>query len=297
MLSALVGLGAAVINSGMVSLSSPHLRLHNLQIAAATAYVDVDPPVTMPSLVAWERSGRRSTSRRIVKRAELLGRIMVSQPVLDRIAPRCGCPAQTAFGARPDNRERPFHVLRAVQRAARQRHRGVAGALPTGGRGETHGSRSSTSMRRRHRLRRRSAWRTTRPLALADYLKSLASQQGSTQPIVHLQPLGPARGGVVNARATPEIALLTFLTFFGLSFAALVSGGSAPSPAAGTDSPIRATESLAFAEPEPRRSLSGAAWRARTDRAIAGHTRRGCFPGCSHSSSRSCGSPRSTTSR
>ena len=50
MLSALVGLVAAAINTGMVSLSSPHLRLHNLQIAAATAYVDVDPPVGVPSL-------------------------------------------------------------------------------------------------------------------------------------------------------------------------------------------------------------------------------------------------------
>src|SRR5690349_18383411 len=87
--SALVALVAAVINSGIVGISSPHLKLHNLQEAAATSYVQVDAPATQPSLTQG-LNNPPFDAQTYIKRAELLGRMTVSPPVLDRIAARCG---------------------------------------------------------------------------------------------------------------------------------------------------------------------------------------------------------------
>ena len=260
MLSALVGLVAAAINTGMVSLSSPHLRLHNLQIAAATAYVDVDPPVGVPSL-SHGSGASPFDIQTFAKRAELLGRIIVTPPVLDRIASRCGLPAGQLSGVGritanvPFTFSEPYSEERAsdIEASLAPYHIEVE-ARPTLPIIDVYAQASS--------LEAAQCLANSAPLALAGYLKSIASQQGSTQPLVHLQTLGPARGGIVNGRATAEIALLTFLTFFGLAFAALVTVGRIRRQRQQRMFD-RATESLAFAEPEPAPFTDAeSAWRA-----------------------------------
>ena len=60
-------------------------------------------------------------------------------------------------------------------------------------------------------------------LGLSDYLRSVAQQQGfPIQELPQLRPLGSPRGGVTNSRAKIEIAGLTFITAFALSFVALL---------------------------------------------------------------------------
>ena len=223
LVSALVGLVATVINSGIVSLSSPHLRLHNLQISAATNYIDVEPPATMPPL-AYGLGEYPFDLATYIKRSELLGRIIVTPPVLERIAERCDVRAGQLSGlARttanvPLTLTEPYSEQRAsdIEASVAPYHLEVQ-ARATAPIIDVYAQAPSLALAQ--------CLGNSAPLALADFLKSLARQQGSSDPLVRLQPLGPARGGVVNASATPEIALLTFLTFFGLTFAALASVG------------------------------------------------------------------------
>jgi hypothetical protein len=59
------------------------------------------------------------------------------------------------------------------------------------------------------------------PVVLGAYLRGLARDEGSTDPVMRLD--GSARGAVVDGGATVTIAVLTFVTIFGLSFALLVA--------------------------------------------------------------------------
>jgi hypothetical protein len=218
-LSAFVGLVAAVINSGMVSLSSPHLRLHNLRIAAAATFVDVDPPASVPSLAHGSGEYPYDIGT-YIKRAELLGRIIVTQPVLDRIAPRCAVPPGQLSGLGRITADVPFTFSEpySEQRgsdieASRATYQLEVEARPTVPIIDVYAQAPS--------LATAQCLANTAPVALTAYLKDLARQEGSTDPLVQLRPLGPARGGIVNGGATPEVAFLTFLTFFGLTVAAL----------------------------------------------------------------------------
>ena len=60
-------------------------------------------------------------------------------------------------------------------------------------------------------------------LGLNDYLRSVAQQHGfPLRDLPQLRPLGNPQGGVTNSRAKIEIAGLTFITAFALSFVALL---------------------------------------------------------------------------
>jgi hypothetical protein len=223
-LSAAIGLVAAVINSGVIGLFPPKLKLHNLQIAAATTYVNVDPPAGVPSLV--HGSGVFPLDiRTFVKRAELLGRIMVSPPVLERIAPRCGVSAGKLSGLGRTTADVPFTFIEPY---SEQRASDIAASMAPY-RLEVQARQTVPIIdvyATAPSVAAAECLANAAPLALTDYLKSLASQEGSIDPLVQLEPLGPARGAVANPGATPEIAMLTFLTFFGLSFVALLALGS-----------------------------------------------------------------------
>lgn len=218
-LSVIVGLVAAVINSGVVGVFPPKLKPHGLQVAAATNYVDVDPPASAPSLVHG-RGLPPSDIATYVKRAELLGRMMVSPPVLERISQRCGISPERVSGlgrttanvpvdlTQPGSEERASNIEASltpyqVQVEARPTVPiiDVYAEAPTVGASECLANAA--------------------PVALTGYLQTLARSEQSTTPLVHLQSLGGARGGVVNGGATLEIAVLTFLTFFCISFATL----------------------------------------------------------------------------
>ena len=221
--SALVGLVAAVVNSGIVGLSSPYLRLHNLQLDGATAYVDVDPPTTVPSL-AYGIANYPFDIATYTKRAELLSRFMVSRPVLDVIASDCRVPPGQLSGLGrltanvPLTFTEPYSEQRASDiEASLARYRIEVQGRPESPIIDVYAQAPS--------LAAAQCLANNAPLALTAFLSGLARQQNSNDPLVRLQPLGPARGGVINARATPEVALLTFLTFFGLSVAVLLSVG------------------------------------------------------------------------
>ena len=96
-LSAAVALICAVINSGMVGGFPPKLKLHNLQEAAATSELNVDLPASMPS-VAHGHGLPPDDPVTFTNRAELMGRLIISPPVLDGMAARCGLPAGQISG-------------------------------------------------------------------------------------------------------------------------------------------------------------------------------------------------------
>ena len=75
--SAGVGMLAAVINSGIVGASRRSPDLHNLDVAAATTYLDVDTPASSPPLVHGS-DGSPADLATYVERAELLGRVLVT---------------------------------------------------------------------------------------------------------------------------------------------------------------------------------------------------------------------------
>ena len=95
--SAIVASGCAIANSGVIGGFPPKLRLDHQQIAAATSHVTVDMEAGRPPLVQ-RRGTPPADVRTLTYRAELLGRVMVSQPVLTRIEQRCGIEAGQLSG-------------------------------------------------------------------------------------------------------------------------------------------------------------------------------------------------------
>ena len=94
-LSTLVGLVAAALNTGSLSLFPPRVGGGELEVAAATTHAFID--TSTPSVV---HRGEYPVSS-LIKRAELLGRVMISPPVLERIGKRTGIdPRDIGTGAR-----------------------------------------------------------------------------------------------------------------------------------------------------------------------------------------------------
>lgn len=87
-LSALVGLVSAGLATGTLSLLPPKLKPSPMGVAVAQTNVLVDTPP--PSLL--QRRALKPDHDTLVKHAELLGRVLVSPPALDRIAVRAGLP-------------------------------------------------------------------------------------------------------------------------------------------------------------------------------------------------------------
>src|SRR4051794_779165 len=96
-ISAIVAAGCAIANSGIIGGFPPKPRLDNLQIAAATSSVSVDMESGRPPLVQ-RRGTPPADNRTLAYRAELLGRVMVSPPVLAGIEHRCGIKAGQLSG-------------------------------------------------------------------------------------------------------------------------------------------------------------------------------------------------------
>lgn len=239
--SAVVGVIAAVINSGIVGLFPLKLRLNNLQIAAATTYVDVDPPAGTPSL-AHGRADPPLDVQTFVKRAELLGRMIVSRPVLEQTAQRCGIPPAKLSGLGRTTADVPDALTQpnSEQRASDIQASTVPYQIQVEGRPTIPiidvYSEAPT-------IAAAECLGNAAPVALTNYLGRIARAEGSTTPLVHVQTLGPARGDVANSGATVIIAFLTFLTFFALSVVALLGIGrlrrrrAAGRPARAPDAP------------------------------------------------------------
>lgn len=221
--SAAIGAIAAIVNTGIIGLSPPQLRLNHLQIATATTYVDVDPPSAMPSLVHG-RADPPLDIQTFVKRAELLGRIMVSPPVLDQIAQRCGIPSAQLSGLGRTTADVPDDVTQpnSEQRASDIQASTVPYQIQVEGRPTVPiidvYSEAPT-------ITAAQCLGNAAPVALTSYLGSLARAEGSAGPLVQVQPLGPARADIANSGATVTIAFLTFITFFALAIVAMLGIG------------------------------------------------------------------------
>jgi hypothetical protein len=239
--SLLVAFVCAVANSGIIGGFPPKPRLNNLQIATATSHVNVDMEAGRPPLV--QRRGTPPADVRTLSfRAELLGRVMVSQPVLARIEKRCGIEAGDLSGLGRSTANVP-----------------IALTAPDSERRASEIQASKTPYRLEMQTRPlfpiidlyaqaptvtgATCVADAAPLALADYMTSLAAEQGvSVNTLASLQSLGPARGAVANGGATVTIAVLTFMTVFGLCFGGPLAVSSLRRRWYASPRPLRAAE-------------------------------------------------------
>ncbi|MCW3000062.1 MAG: hypothetical protein JWN65_3611 [Solirubrobacterales bacterium] len=226
---AVAGLGivlaliAAGLSISTVSLSPPGVHARGLQASVAATHVLVDSPpgtaISSPALPATVDAQTR--------RAELLGRIMVSPLVVGAVARAMGVPAAgiaaeartTAAVPRsmkePDSERRANEILQStrgyrleVQARPRAPVIDVFAQAPT--------------TRQAVRLA------NVAVIELRDALDAVAArQQIATPDRVRLRQMGFTQGGVVNHDARIQVALLTFLTTFGLVAGTLLLAGRA----------------------------------------------------------------------
>jgi hypothetical protein len=221
--SAFVAIVCAVVNSGVIGGFPPKLRLHNLQIAVATSHIYTDLPGDTP-LLPFRRADPPEDLQTMIKRGELLGRIMVSPPVLALVAQRCGAAPGDISGlgrittsapsalTEPDSEKRASDIA-----ASKAPYRVEVQARPTMPVIDVYTQAPS--------LAGATCLADAAPRALSSFLGKLALADNSPYPVMRLKPLGPARGGVANGGATLIVALLTFLTVFGVLLATLIGVG------------------------------------------------------------------------
>ena len=216
-LSTLVGLAGALYNGGAIGPLALKGR-SNLQVAAATTQVLVDYPA--PSIV--QRQLYPQDLDGLGNRAELLGRVMASPVVLERVARRLKVPQAEigafarATGDVPRALTEPGSEVRASEiQWSRSRYRIEVQARPAQPIIDIYSQAPSTAGAE--------ALGTAAVDGLRDYLRDLAARQGFklAEP-VRLRQLGLSRGAVVNSHAPLAIAVITFMTAFAATACALL---------------------------------------------------------------------------
>ena len=259
--SALAAFVCAIANSGVIGGFPPKLRLNHLQVAAATSHVNVDMESGRPPLVQ-RRGTPPADVRTLTYRAELLGGVMVSRPVLAGIEKRCGIGAGRLSGLGRITANVPI----ALTEPDSERRASEIQASKTPYRLETQARPLLPIIdvyTQAPTVEGATCMADAAPLALAEYMRSLAAEQRvPVKKLANLQSLGPARGSVTNGGATVTIAVLTFVTVFGLCLGGLLGIGR-----------------FAAAGHLPRRGRSGPP--SPRTRRTSGLTRRGCSRGCS----------------
>ena len=216
--SALFALLCAGYNGGMLGGFPPQPQQSRLQVANALVHVLIDEP----SRSIVERKALRQHYDGLTKRAELLGRVMVSPPVLDRIArvsrlPRdqlAGTGRTTAFVpitlTDPDSERRAseFHDAEFPYRIEVQSRPvtpiiDVYTQAPTTAEAERLADAALVGLKQH-----------------LDERSDAAGVPRSEQSV--MRQLGDARGGVVNGGTAPTIAVLTFITVFPLTAGAFL---------------------------------------------------------------------------
>ena len=216
-ISTAVGLICAGLNTGLGPF--PANGGDGLTIATATTHVVVDEPSTTPSAIF-----RRALPQDIatgVKHAELLGRVMVSRPVLERIARHCNVAEGEISGqarisanvpttfAEPDSERRASEIAGStaptrieVQARPYTPVIDVYTQAPSGAQATCLADASS--------------------VGLGGFLRHVAHRQGvNTSELAQLRQIRGARGEVITGYAPLAIAILTFLVAFVLSCGAL----------------------------------------------------------------------------
>lgn len=217
-LSVLVGLVCAGLATGKLGVLPPELKTTSLKVAAARTHVLVDTPA--PSIV--QRRALDEDLDSLTQRAELFGQVMISRPVLERIAKRAGLPRGSVGGSGRITAEVPlaFTEPASEQRAADIRvsqlpYRIEVQARPTGPIIDVY--TEAPTIAEAERLG------DVATPALRDYLRTLAAKQGFPQErLPSLHQLGVTRGGAVNAGAWLATGALAFLVGFLLSCGVLL---------------------------------------------------------------------------
>ena len=193
----------------------------NLVVAGATSHVMIDYPDA--SVVDRSAIGTVQDDLALLQQhAALYASLMTTLPVLDAIGKRMGVPSGQISGVADITAPAPiqFTMAGSEQHASQL----VASEAPY--RLELQPSPSEpilTIYAEAPSVGDAVRLATSATLGLGDYLRSVAVRQGfPIQELPQLRPLGTPRGGVTNSRAKIEIAGLTFITAFALSFVALL---------------------------------------------------------------------------
>jgi hypothetical protein len=216
-ISTFVAVVLAGLNSGIGPFPTSDER--GLQVATATTHVVVDRPETTPSAI-FRRSLPQDQGTG-VKHAELLGRVMVSQPVLERIAERCEVPPGEISGQARTTSSVPtaFAEPDSERRASEIQGSTAPYRIEVQGRPYTPVIDVFTQAPSAPEA---TCLADASSVGLGDYLRHVADRQGvDVDGLAALREVRGARGAVVNGKAPFAIAVLTFLVAFALTLGAL----------------------------------------------------------------------------
>jgi O-antigen ligase len=262
--SAVVALLAVIASLCRVSLLPPKITMRELQVGAAVTHILVDLP--------REESAHVSANDfdTMTRRASLVGHVLASPPVLDRIASRIGVDAKELTAeteitegvplalTEPNNERRANEIL-----VSHDPYRLDIQAQPTLPILDIYAQAPTATKAKR--------FADAVAGAGNDYIRVLANRDGL--PVangVRLKQLGSASSGQIDPTAPMKISVLTFVVVFGVCFGILVLIGEARRgwlragrgrPAAGA-APTAAPEPRLEGEEEP-----GGSW-PRTTRAL-----------------------------
>jgi len=194
----------------------------NLVVAGATSHVMIDYPDA--SVVDRSAAGTEQDDLALLQQhAALYGSLMTTPPVLDAIGKRMGVLGAEISGIDDITVPAPLQFTMAGS----EKHASQLRDSEAPYRLELQASPSQPILTiYTEALSVAGALRlaSSATLGLGDYLRSVAQQQGfPIKELPQLRPLGSPRGGVTNSKAKIEIAGLTFITAFALSFVALLS--------------------------------------------------------------------------
>ena len=204
-----VGLIAAVVNSGLLPLPGAGSRQ---TFAVAQTHVLLNTPE--PSVLGREVLGQDLQT--LIKHGALLSGALATPPVIERVAKRAGLPPEEVDASArttdliPQAIAEPDSLRRASDiEEVRARYRFEVQARSTSPILDVYAVAPTADEAAR-------LANATVP-GLNDYLRDLAAKQGfPADQLAVLHPLGTARGHVVQSKAAYEIALLTFVTAFGI---------------------------------------------------------------------------------
>jgi hypothetical protein len=216
-LSAIVGLIAAGASTGMIGLLPPTFKSPSrLHVAVASTHVLVDsaPPDILHR--------PEYPVPLVLQHAELLGGVMTSERVLERIGRRAGVNPRQIAASAPVTTSVPvaFAEPGSEQRAHDIRESGLPYRLEVEARQTTpvlDVSAQAPTTEEAERLADAAV------AGLGEYLRDLADRRGfDRSDLARLRQLGKARGETANAGMSFAIGLLSFVAAFLLSCAALL---------------------------------------------------------------------------
>ena len=213
--SAIAGALAAGLTTGVLNLFPPGLKTTDLHVAVASRHVFVD--TAEPSVLhrgAYPVSG-------LIRHAELLGQVMIGDPLVERTAARAHVPAdRIGAGARvtadvqaaltePGDEQRANDIWRAAQPYQLQvqsRQTGPVLDIYTVAPSEGEARRLVDAS----------------VAELGRYLTESADAEGlAAKYRVRLRPMGPARGASLDGGMPQAIGVVSFALFSGLVYAGL----------------------------------------------------------------------------